>query len=681
MKNPSEEPSHKLPFFQRVRSAWRTLRGQQDIRLAVGKPGEEFREAILKRAKQLGRTYSHEYFSSFPDRQGDFVGPAYDLAEIGRVLDVEPFVYQSVRKHREMILKEGYELDGDEPEVVDYCKKRLYEIQIATGIPTEQIVRELATNLVTYHNAQLVLRRDIRRSTGHGIKLYNRKLDPICGIFVADPTTMQAKVDRYGTIRKWRQQVNGKESFFDPRDVIDFSIDRKPGFTFGTPYVLPVLADIRALRHLEEMAGVLATREAFPLYHIKVGTENQPAMILADGSDEVGVAEGKFGNMPTGGVITTSERYEVVLVSSESGGIDLLPFLEYFAERVKAGLRMSDIDLGKGNTSNRSTAQTMAKSVEDAAQDYQKVLSTQLTHKLLFWLVLEGKFNVNHKNFVKFKFPMIDREELRAHQNHGLQLFMSNALTEEEYRKDYLGRPPIKDRTGTYREMEAKVQSDLQKQTQATRNQVGNTAQPANQSGKKATKTRVTANSYETAVDAQIDSLKADLMRLSDPEEVRERFSRFVNTCCQNARLVDEELIRQGMSQAEQATDADEDVELGRRALDRFRSNFIRKSLLKVTSPYADRMAEFYLPDEDNNRSQYLMFGCIESFRKSMRRLVQDQLITCRRFGFAYAAKKLGHKEIVLGSGTDSQTVDITKIIYKELIPIPATADWEIGLE
>ena len=251
---------------------------------------------------------------------------------------------------------------GEEDEMVDYIKKRLFEISLVSGIPTSSLIRESITNLVACHNAGLVFRRDASRSSGGMIQMYGKVLEPIAGIYPLDPTTMSVKVDKYGTPKQWKQKITADSGYdsgdtektFPPEDVLWITLDKKTGFTFGTPYILPVLEDIRALRKLEELAMIIASKEAFPLYHYKVGTEQQPAGIYEGGANEVDVVKAEVANMPTGGAVITSERHEINLISRAGAALDLHPYLEYFEARVLAGLRLSPMDLGRGGSANRA---------------------------------------------------------------------------------------------------------------------------------------------------------------------------------------------------------------------------------------------------------------------------------------------------------------------------------------
>ena len=107
------------------------------------------------RSKVLGRALSYEFLARSNFRglggTGQFVKPIYDLAEVARAADVEPYVDQSIRKHRETILKEGYEISGPDDQMVQYIKNRLFDMALISGIPTELWIRESVTNLIKYH--------------------------------------------------------------------------------------------------------------------------------------------------------------------------------------------------------------------------------------------------------------------------------------------------------------------------------------------------------------------------------------------------------------------------------------------------------------------------------------------------------------------------------------------------
>jgi len=690
----------------------------KDIKLALSEATlSNIQRALEKRTKILGRARSYEskgYTENFT-RNTKFIAPVYDLSEIARCADVEPYVMNSIKKHRIHILKHGFEIVGKNQKTVDYVNNRLYEIAMVTGIPTMTWVREFVTNVVMYHNGYLVIRRDAGRSSGKQVRMYGKVIDPIAGIFVMDPITTEVEVDYYGTPIKWRQALynNNKaervEKQFDVEDIVHVAIDRKTGFTFGTPYLISVLDDIRALRKLEELALVLAEREAFPLYHYKVGTPDRPAMIYEDGSNEVDTVIGQLSSMPSQGYIITSERHDVHLISRESSSLDIYPLIDYFESRVLGGLSLSPLDLGRGDTANKGTATSVSQNLENSALDYQTAISAQLTQSIIIPLLLEGGFDVNLDNMVYFTFPLITKEEQRAQENQGLQLMLGNAITVDEFRRDYLNKKPMseEDMANTLRAMTLEDQIKLARvtakakmppapaaPTKSAANAAANKAKPANQYGSKV-KSRFTKNDLFEPLQVYFDHLKKEITSISPTDTISVEDSvsiymtTFVKDCVAATSDSLMDMVDSGFSVAkeqflERNSDFNEPIDyIGERSLSRFKTNFISGSYWKVLNPHKSAIIKSLTPDSDNNSSSFLAIKNIEIIKKSIQSLLNDQIDTAFRFGFIKFAKRMGYKFIELVDSTSKEVVEqipIGDVIYKEFIPTKENANCELRL-
>lgn len=680
----------------------------KDLSLAIGEASiKNIKQAIAQRAKMLGRVRSYEFrgIENKLDRS-NFIPPIYDLSEISRVQDIEPFIAQSVRKHREQILKEGYSIKGPDQEMVDYIYQRLFEIALVTGISTERLIRELTTNVIAFHNGFIIIRRDSERSTGTKIKYFGKELEPIAGLFVGDPTTMEVKVDKYGTVRKWNQKlVNDsgtvQERQFDACDVIHIPIDKKSGYTFGTPYILPVLDDVRALRKLEELAITVISKEAFPLMHYKVGSEERPVMTFEGGGSEIDEVLAQVASLPAHGYIVTSERHEINLISKSGAIIDMSPYIQHFESRVLAGLRLSPLDLGRGGTANRGTATTINQNLESSAKDYQRAISETITQELIIPLLLEGGFDVTPENLCRFTFEIINKEEERAHQNHGLQLFLGNVITATEFRNNYLNKPPMSDEDKADRNLdhttEAQIKILKSKPVSATASstadlqsgvkaQVGNRAKPANQHGSKP-KARVTSNDslseYKDKTNQLLNNLKAELLAGSniEPDTVQtfvdEKLFSFVNSMVElsNESIID--TINKGLETAQKDFETDNPEtdylkqEIGRRSLERFFFNFVNKSVWKSINDYKTALYNSYQKDVEGNTFQVKIVPIIEKMRQDLVKLIDIQVITSERFGYIKFAKRMGYTNLdLIDTNTgDSNTIDISDVIYKKFIP------------
>ena len=479
----------------------------EDIKAAIGSthmPTGTFAAGVRNRPRTRRRVIPYrrnQYGITSAEAWQDAV---YDLAEISRVADIESALAVSFRKHRELLLKEGFRIECKDDAIAKRVKVRLMEISLQSGRSFEDILREVATNLIKFHTAFIYLRRDKQRSTGHRLRWHGKELEPIAALEVPDPTTMRVAQNKSGNITEWQQYVaeQGDEVKFAPDEIICITMDRKSGFIFGTPYCLPVLDDILALRRLEELVEVISAKHAFPLYHYKVGTEKKPSREYTDESgnyfSEVEVVKSQVEEMPSEGAIVTSERHEIQVLGAEGEAMDLSKYINHFRERMLSGLRLSDVDVGRGDSSNRGTATVMKQTMADAVKDYQAVLAEAVSFHFLNMLALEEGFDLNPDTEVKLIFPPVDTEEARAKENHVLNQFTSHAISQDELRID-LGRDVMtesdwsKSHFKLVEEPLSKMKSAMQPGT-AAGNTNKNKTQPKNQHGTSPTKPKVAKN-------------------------------------------------------------------------------------------------------------------------------------------------------------------------------------------
>jgi len=371
----------------------------------------------------------------------------YNLGEISKVMDIECYVRQAFNKHVELCLKEGYDITSRDEEATMYIKRRLREIAEVSGLTFDMILRSTAQNLIAYSNAFLVKVRDFKRSSGMQItRISGTSLPPVAAYFPMDPTSIRIKRDFHGQVLKYWQRVPGNPIMpqFIPENIIHIYYDKKEGFAFGTPYIVPVLDDIRSLRRMEENIEMLLSQHLFPLYQYIVGTENAPAEIYEDGTSEVDVIKEQIERMPTEGSIVTPERHEIRNLGAEGKALDASDYLKYFERRVLAGLGISDVALGRGDTSNRATATTLDKSMADRCKDFQDVIENFINEYMFKELLLEGGFVIDERedSFVKIKFREIDIDFMLKVQNHSVFKYEHHAMTETEMREE-ISRDPI----------------------------------------------------------------------------------------------------------------------------------------------------------------------------------------------------------------------------------------------
>lgn len=396
--------------------------------------------------------------------RGQFVCPEYDLAEIGRVEDTESYVRQAFDKKVGLMFKEGWDLIGRNPKTVKYIKIRLAQIAKASETPTIKLLRDLGSSLLRKSNGFLIKVRDETASGGRVRPNANGSADlkPVAGYFVAPAEVMEVSYSG-NKIAKWRQRMpDGFIKEYQPRDVIHFYYDRKDGFTFGTPQLVPVLDDIRALRKIEENIELLVYQHLFPLFQFKVGSKEIPAGIDENGEKEVDVIRREIQFMPSEGGLVTTERHEIVALGAEGRALRAESYLDHFKKRVIAGLGISHVDLGDGDTTNRATSDNMSRNLVDSVKDFQQVLEYFFNEFVFGELLLESTFGeevLDDDNRVWLKFKEIDIDSQIRREAHMADQFAKNLVSQDEARLR-LGYEPM--HFPTSEEMQSMDPTELQ---------------------------------------------------------------------------------------------------------------------------------------------------------------------------------------------------------------------------
>lgn len=379
--------------------------------------------------------------------RGYFQSAEYDLAEIGRIEDTDSYCRQAFGKKVALMFKEGYDFVGKNPRTVKYVKARLAQIARASDISTDELMRSIGSGLIRKSNNFLL---KVRKTTASGGKVRSefgktKPIEPVAAYFTIPAETMEFQFSG-NKIVKWRQLMpNGDYKEYPLRDIVHFTYDRKEGFVMGTPTLVPVVDDIRALRKIEENVELLIYQHIFPLFHYKIGTPDMPAGLTEAGEREIDVARREIQYMPTEGGIVTPERHDITAIGAEGRALRAESYLEHFKKRVLSGLGVSSVDMGEPDTSNKATADNMSRNLIDGVKDYQKVIETLFEHLIINELLLESTFGddvLNEENRVFLKFKEIDIDAQIKKQAHYTDQFNKDTITHDEARR-FMGFEPI----------------------------------------------------------------------------------------------------------------------------------------------------------------------------------------------------------------------------------------------
>ena len=407
-------------------------------------------------------------------RSERFTEQEYNLYEYGRIIDTEALVARTFTKKKGLMFRNGYELSSKNKKNIDYIEKRFREIAMVSKRPWQVILDELATSMISLHNSFYVkVRKETASSGKERVDFNGKRLKPIAGIFVVPAETMVQKIDDAGNVHLYRQWMpRNKWRDFDIYNVGHMFYNKRPGYTIGTPCLEPVRDDILALRRIEECVEKLIYKSLFPIIHVKVGTEKHPCKTLPDGTNEVDIATRYLEQMEEDGGLATNERVEIKAIGAESLALRISEYLNYFKNRVYAGLGMSGMDFGEASQTTKSSGEVLSQALADQVADYQKTFE-QFMNVLIMELLLErgdykNELDVEEKDIVSFVFNPIDKSEKIAKESHILSLANAGLLMIDEAREelDYAERKFDPEKTVPFLLQQASGETDLENQKQ-----------------------------------------------------------------------------------------------------------------------------------------------------------------------------------------------------------------------
>lgn len=432
-------------------------------------------------------------------KDDNFIFPEYNFSDLSSLIELEPFIARTFDRKALLCLKEGFQILSKNQKVVDYIKVRFLEMEGSTGISIDTLIEEAVVGLIRFSNHFFVFERSKKHSSGNRRRTPSGMLDPIAGIFSVPVETVTMRFDERGDCDAIRQNLHGSFYYlkqsremkkFDRNHFVHFSMWPQSGLSVSTPILIGVQDDISALRKLEENVEILYYQYLFPLYHYKIGTPEAPAAQYPDGRSEVQQAREEITELPSEGCVVTSERHQIEVVGAKSSALDPTPILEWYKKRILAGILASALDLGEGDTANRSTSDTLSRLTVDFCKYIQKKVSYFFENLIFKELLLESSFTLEEINLPENKpslfFNEIDLDSVTKKENHFAQLFSQNILTHDEIRQS-IGRDVLseEEKKGLLINISMQDQMDLE-QTKGAESAGESKSRPSNQYGQKA---------------------------------------------------------------------------------------------------------------------------------------------------------------------------------------------------
>ena len=398
------------------------------------------------------------YRTTRPYFMNDWQKLEHDFKEIDKVATIEAYLQVSFDKKLSLWTKEGYEIIGNDPDLVEYVERRLREICFVSRTTPRQFITDIAKNIIRYSNCFILIKRNDKTSGGHTrVDAKGRKILPISSLHILPTSMIQVKVNDLKQPMKYRQyseedwtENTRPTTIYEPSEIMHFHVNKLEGFIVGTPRCSAAIEDIKALRRIETDVEVLLHQTIFPIVQYKIGTEAMPATILPDGRDEISMVTEVINNQPPEGFFVTPERHEIKMIGAEGRSLRAEGYLDYFKKRVLAALGLSTVDIGEGDTANRSTAATMSSSLINSVKSDQLVLEEQIYAHLIVPLLQESAEDnsfdwLDPENQVSLRFKEIDVENQIKKENAAIQLWLNSAISHDELR-DRIGLSVTQDK-------------------------------------------------------------------------------------------------------------------------------------------------------------------------------------------------------------------------------------------
>jgi len=395
-------------------------------------------EASRKSAKVIGLRLINGSTSS------GVMQPEFDLEECVAVYDAEPFVSAAIRRQLNIWYKQEFRFTSTEKKLADYLNQRFMDMAFVSGIPTEQMFKMITRDLLRFSNAFVIKHRD--KALSGVAKFKPSRPIPVAGYYPVSALNMYPRFNN-GKLVSWIRYLDSGTvaAELDPRDVIHFTFEREPDFLFGKPRTLGAIEDISALRRIEENVEVLLQKYLFPLFQLTVGTPEAPAQYLPSGQSEVAVGRMMLEEMQQEGMLIGTERHKLEVVGAKGAAMDASKYLAHFKSRVMTALGVSPLDMGEGDTANRSTADNISQNLKERVLDDQGEFASQVVQFMVAELLMEHPDDISVPRSltkIKLHFPEVDVDNKIKKENHATNLWNNGGLTEDEYRAE-LGKLPI----------------------------------------------------------------------------------------------------------------------------------------------------------------------------------------------------------------------------------------------
>lgn len=372
----------------------------------------------------------------------------YDYERIDAFFTKESYFSRSLVRQIETMMRNGFDFISDDKEFLAIMKREMARIHMDSGISTNQLIFSMTLNLLKYG---IVIIHKVRETVKDDIAIDKNRRKRITKLRIINPQDVALYVSHRGKVlglqemrpsfisTLFQKPFGGGKAYGIPAEdlAIGYLYDAGDKL-FPEPPCRQILDDILTLRSLEETVELLGFQFGSPLLHAQVGTEETPASPV-----EVRDVNQQLGMMAPNGMVTTDHRVKIDVINLQKGTIDLIPYVEYFKNRVLIGSGTSPVSVGEGNSANRNTAESLDNALADRCTYLAGIVSDLFNYNVIPDITVKADTPYSYidifneygdlKGYIEFNEPTLEKKIAR--ENSVINLWEGNLVPLSQARK------------------------------------------------------------------------------------------------------------------------------------------------------------------------------------------------------------------------------------------------------
>jgi len=358
--------------------------------------------------------------------------PEFNWDDLWLAYQSDGYIHRAVNRYRMLVLGRGVKIEAP-PRIQRYLDERFRIMKSVNGLGWDDLLRVAALDYVLFGNAFMIRAGSSQIRAVYGYRINTQRAT--AALYPVSPRMLRPVFSPAGEVVAWQLYVRTSRAGhvvppkeFNSREVLHLHYNRGSEYVFGTPLLLCVLEDVRALRQIEEDILRLLHKFANPLLVI-----NTPdALGYGDGirADMTELAN-VINQMAEDGFLVLMPGQDVRMLGAESVALRMEGYLDSFKRRVFSGLGMSANMLADESEPLERQVE-LERQIRDTVTDIQHQFGQHLLDQVIGVLLQEAGIETDEVSLV---FDLPDQQAWLRFEQAVANLYALNLITRDEARK------------------------------------------------------------------------------------------------------------------------------------------------------------------------------------------------------------------------------------------------------